>query len=554
MEHAGAFIGGAIRVLTGQSKLPGDNSRWYFEASRPILYNDPDSPIAEFPYFTFLYGDMHPHLLVMPVYSLALGWILNLLFWPKSRIRWAGRISGLITAGLVFGSFRAAHTWDFPTFIALGILVILWHVWNLESDSIKQKIQTGLIYEVAFVGIAILFYWPFTQWFKTEYSALELWQGRRTPLVDYFFVFGLALFAMISLLIRDLFPNLKSAYQNWIAASKQRIQNAFSWSYLKWYLAILIGIYILGLIWVSDYQVVAFGIPLLMGIAYLILFRRDLSMLHRVTWILFGLGLSITLFVEVFVLKGDGGRSNTVFRFYNQAWLILGLATSLALIDLLTNMQNWTSLAKYVWGIILGVIVLLGATYPLIATNEKITDRWPDIQNPPHAVDGALFMLGDVLSQNPAIYMDENRIINLSHDYAAILYMQDHISGSPVVVEGHTEEYRWGSRFSVYTGLPSVVGWSWHVRQHNSLLDGAIIEKLINDLNDFYNTQDLQVTKQFLSQHQVQYIIVGDLERGYYDANGLNKFQDMVNQGMLKIVFGDNSVNTTTIFKVVNIK
>ena len=166
-------------------------------------------------------------------------------------------------------------------------------------------------------------------------------------------------------------------------------------------------------------------------------------------------------------------------------------------------------------------------------------------------------MLGDTSSpsgKDPAIYNDDNRMLNLSLDYAAILYMQDHISGSPVIVEGHTEEYRWGSRFSVYTGLPSVVGWSWHVRQHNSLLDGAIIEKLINDLNDFYNTQDLQVTKQFLSQHQVQYIIVGDLERGYYDANGLNKFQDMVNQGMLKIVFGDNSVNTTTIFKVVEVE
>jgi uncharacterized membrane protein len=132
--------------------------------------------------------------------------------------------------------------------------------------------------------------------------------------------------------------------------------------------------------------------------------------------------------------------------------------------------------------------------------------------------------------------------------------MQDHVSGSPVLVEGHTEEYRWGSRFSIYTGLPSVVGWSWHVRQHNELLDGAIVDKLIEDVNNFYNTGDVQLAKQFLDQHQVQYIIVGDLERAYYDANGLKKFQDMVNQGMLKMVFGDNSVNTTTIFEVVEVK
>ena len=202
----------------------------------------------------------------------------------------------------------------------------------------------------------------------------------------------------------------------------------------------------------------------------------------------------------------------------------------------------------------LGMLVLFAVSYPLIATNMKMTDRWPGIQNPPHTLDGAMFMLGDAGRLNPAIYNDDNHLLNLSHDYAAILYMQDHISGSPVIVEGHTEEYRWGSRFSIYTGLPSIVGWSWHVRQHNSLLDGAIIEKLIEDVNNFYNTGDVQAAEQFLNQHQVQYIIVGDLERAYYVANGLNKFQDMVNQGLLKMVFGDNSANTTTIFEVVEAK
>ena len=554
MEHAGAFIGGAIRVLTGQTSLPGSNGQWYFEASRPILHDGPDTPIAEFPFFTFLYGDMHPHMLVMPIYALALGWVLNLLLRPVSRIKWTSRISGLIAAGLIFGSFRASHTWDFPTFIGLGALVIFWNGWRTKTDSVQHTIQSIFIYELAFVGVAVAFYWPFTHWFKTEYASLELWEGLRTPLVDYLFVFGLSLFVMISLLIRDLSPNIKSGYQHWISALKLRFFSIFGWRYLKWYLAVLAVLYIMAVLWLSDYQVLTVGIPLLMGMAYLIAAGRELSVLQKVTWTLFGLGLSITLFVEVFVLKGDSGRTNTVFRFYDQAWFILGLATSLALVDLLTGMQYWNRFTKYTWGFMLGVLVLFAASYPLIATNKKMTDRWPDIQNPPHTLDGAIFMLGDASSLNPAIYNDNNRPLNLSHDYAAILYMQDHISGSPVFVEGHTEEYRWGSRFSIYTGLPSVVGWSWHVRQHNSLLDGAIVERLIEDLNNFYNTGDVQAAKQFLDKHQVRYIIVGDLERAYYDANGLDKFQDMVNQGVLKMVFGDNSANTTTIFEVGEVK
>jgi YYY domain-containing protein len=552
-EHAGAAIGGAIRVLSGETTLPGNNGRWYFEASRPILQQKPDTPIAEFPYFTFLYGDMHPHMLVMPIYALIFGWALNLLLWPSSRIKWASRIPGLIAAGFIFGVFRASHTWDFPTFVGLGALAIFWNVWRLKTDSVKQAIQTIFVYELAFVAIAMFFYFPFAQWFKTEYVSLELWGGLRTPLVDYLFVFGLSLFVMITLLVRNLSPDLKAGYQNWTFAARQRFSNIFKWSYLRWYLAVLAVLYILAWLWLADYQVLSLGIPLLIGIAYLIVVRRKMPLLQQVMWVLFGLGLSITLFVEVFVLKGDSGRSNTVFRFYNQAWFIFGLATSLALVEVVTGMRNWSWPAKFTWIFILGVLVLSAASYPLIATNMKVTDRWPDIKNPPHALDGSQFMLGDADSLNPAIYNDENRMLNLSKDYAAIQFMQDYVSGSPVFVEGHTEEYRWGSRFAIYTGLPSVVGWSWHVRQHNSLLDGAIVDRLIDEVNTFYNTGDVQLAEQFLAKYQVRYIVVGDLERAYYDANGLGKFQNMVDQGVLKVVFEDNSANTTTIFEVVEI-
>ena len=105
------------------------------------------------------------------------------------------------------------------------MLVILWDGWRNRTDSIKHTIQDILLYELAFVGIAVAFYWPFTQWFKTEYASLELWKGYRTPLIDYLFVFGLFLFVMISLLIRDLSPNLKAGYQNWVSDLKQRFIN-----------------------------------------------------------------------------------------------------------------------------------------------------------------------------------------------------------------------------------------------------------------------------------------------------------------------------------------
>jgi uncharacterized membrane protein len=98
------------------------------------------------------------------------------------------------------------------------------------------------------------------------------------------------------------------------------------------------------------------------------------------------------------------------------------------------------------------------------------------------------------------------------------------------------------------------VGWSWHVRQQDSLLDGANVDKRIDDVNNFYNTGDIQAAQDFLKQYQVKYIIVGDLERAYYDPAGIAKFREMVNQGLLQIVFGDSTPNTTSIYEVLNAK
>jgi uncharacterized membrane protein len=57
------------------------------------------------------------------------------------------------------------------------------------------------------------------------------------------------------------------------------------------------------------------------------------------------------------------------------------------------------------------------------------------------------------------------QMMDLSEDYRAIRWMQDNVQGSPVIVEANCTEYRWCTRFTIYTGLPGVVGWNWHPQQ-----------------------------------------------------------------------------------------
>ena len=115
--------------------------------------------------------------------------------------------------------------------------------------------------------------------------------------------------------------------------------------------------------------------------------------------------------------------------------------------------------------------------------------------------------------------------MDLSLDYSAIRWMQDHVKGSPVIVEANTPEYRWGTRYTIYTGLPGVVGWSWHQRQQRALFPGDWVSNRIQEITEFYNTRDPVAAMAFINKYSVKYIIVGQLERNLYNPDGLAKFE-----------------------------
>jgi len=122
-----------------------------------------------------------------------------------------------------------------------------------------------------------------------------------------------------------------------------------------------------------------------------------------------------------------------------------------------------------------------------------------------------------------AHYFDFGVSIDLSEDYHAIRWMQENVPGSPVIVEANCPEYRWCSRFTIYTGLPGVVGWNWHQRQQRALMSNQVWDR-IGEITTFYTTSDPAAAQAFLRKYNVRYIIVGQLERAEYIGEGLLKF------------------------------
>jgi uncharacterized membrane protein len=237
--------------------------------------------------------------------------------------------------------------------------------------------------------------------------------------------------------------------------------------------------------------------------------RPHIGLPKQVVLTMFGVGLALTFMVEVVVLRGDIGRMNTVFKFYLQVWEMFAISAGAALIWTLMDLYQWNRKLQLVWS--LAVMLLVGGAllYPLTATTAKMRDRFA--MAAPHTLDGMAFM------EYVDNYFDQGVFINLAEDYNAIRWMQDNVAGSPVIVEVSTPEYRWGSRFTVYTGLPGVVGWHNHQQQQRGAAMGEEVTQRIISISEFYNTRSIDAAVDFLTEYQVRYIIVGGLERAYFE-------------------------------------
>jgi uncharacterized membrane protein len=261
----------------------------------------------------------------------------------------------------------------------------------------------------------------------------------------------------------------------------------------------------------------------------ILLFRPDMQVEKRIVLFFVGTGLVMTLFVELIVLRGDIGRMNTVFKFYLQTWLLFAVSAAAALGWMVESIQvsmNNIGNAKPAWTLFWEVavflLVLAAALYPLTAVPAKIDDRME--QSAPHTLDGMKYM-------EYSHYQDQNTDMDLSQDYAAIRWMQENIKGSPVIIEGNVPEYRWGTRFTIYTGLPGVVGWNWHQRQQRGVASTEWVTERVAEVGSFYQTTDMDQVKLLLNKYQISYIVVGQLEEAYYPGTGLQKFPE--NEGKL---------------------
>ena len=596
-------IPGLAESQVVNSWYPGNVFWWWWHASRVLAdknflgQNIIVQPIDEFPFFSFLLGDNHPHVLALPFVLLAIGLAFNLLLRqmsgehilhrstaselsergkegsmafgedgsePQPRPHWWNPVAFaldndwllFIFSALILGALGFLNTWDLPIYLSLVVLA-----YGLGLVMAKGRLDREIILRVVSLGLglgvlSVLLYIFFFLSFSSQAAGILPYVFPPTRLPQYLVMFGTFIFLLTCFLV---------GYLRQFGEQRGRLLKfAFTW----WWRILLtcIGLYLLIMLLIALVLYLQQLLPgstlaatiqsVLGGMSLSQAFGASVSARLRDPWLMLLLsallalvlanvgsliqkrstsdepqpeiisplpalssdafvflliftGLALTLVVEFLYLRDSFGvRMNTVFKFYYQAWVMMGCASAYGVWWLLDRLQKPVSRVLFVSGAVL--FIGLGLVYTLMA----IPSRAGDFTGPAD-LDGA----SSIASNNP-------------DDWAAIQWLDKNAetgmpSGTvPVILEAPSitiagTSYRGGSytyvgRISAFTGFPTVLGWAGHESQWRGNYDEQARRE--PDIATIYTISNGQTALDLLHKWNVSYVILGQPEMDYINS------------------------------------
>lgn len=478
MGNAATFVD---LVLKQQEKY------WYPSATRYIA-----KTIHEFPMYNFVVNDLHGQVFDLPVSFLMIA-LLFVVFKhitaksneanassirPMLKVVWSGRFFWLFVSFAFFvGAAYAINAWDYPIYLFLAGLTI-WIGLALAASGVSRGWTSYIRWNV--VGIALL-------------------------------LAG----ALVALSIGLFYPYW------W---DYTRIYAQFSWVGVEW----RSPVFQFAAAWGNHF--IGGGLFFL----FFILPRRSRASGHRPLNAC-GEFLKILFFGSLFLILACENahiddiylktpRANTVYKFYYQAWLWLGLVVAFGYRSFFIFMRVRGRCFLAVASLILVANLFVGFLF----TGMAIKQGFGGFRRSHWTLDGL-------------DYLKKAR----NSDYAAIHWLNDNIKGQPTIVEAVGESFSEFGRISVFTGFPTVLGWPGHEMLWRGFYDGPIrpvttlfiktgkpdtIRIRRSEIGTLYETADVAVAKELLEKYEVSYVYVGGLERKQYKKLNEEKFRQIAKQ------------------------
>jgi uncharacterized membrane protein len=572
---------------------------WWWRASRVIHdcsfqgllsgnCNPPNGDwevIDEFPFFSFMLGDVHPHVLALPFVLLALALALNLLSnrqtgkSPNPQIDKSANLQSLLSdfIGLAFGGWPEfvlyavclgalgfLNTWDFPIYLfvvtlAFALRRALTGARNWAAEAIAAGLGLGIL--------GGIMYLPFYLGFQSQAGGILPNLFNPTKLQQFLVFFGPFLFVIASYLV--IISRGTAPLHGW-----RRLPSLLALTWGGPVAALLaVGLSLTlsptARTWVEELLRQP-DLQALLGnanLGSLALMAARIRLSHPWTFLFLGGLLAWVLLLLLPTADshfgplgrrplttdqrpttdvGDqpsavSGQPSSVVQLSAAdlfALILIGVGLLLPLAvefvylrDLFgTRMNTVFKFYFQAW-----VLLALAAAYAASVVLSRV-----------HGLAGMAWRLGlTLLVLAGLVYpvlaipsktgnfggeptLDGMAWLKAAHpdDYAAIRWLQTNAPDGAVILEAPGDSYSYTGRVSALTGLPTPLGWDFHEFQWRGSYDEPARRQ--PEIDILYNSVDPAQTLTLLDKYAITYIYVGRLERERYNPSGLAKFERLM--------------------------
>ncbi len=466
-------LAGPREWLFGKRPLDWD----YFWATSRVVRDT----INEYPFWSLVFADLHAHVLAIPIFLFFAAAALHLVRLHGDTPAGArARLVGAVLVGFLAAAQALTNAWDVPLLAGLLVVVAVSAALMPGRPSFGSFGRAGLALVVA-AGSAYALARPL--WVRIG-GAPGIGRNLEASAsgLDQVTVFGLFFFLAIAW---------------WFAAVSSRLSDRKAPRAARW-LFIAAGSGALCVLALRRPDAfLALGVVLFLGAFFLLAETRD----DRLALGFLATAFFLVLFCQRLYIYD---RMNTFFKLYLEAWLLFATATAVLVFrarERRGTIDRWILPARAGAALLAAAALFTSAT----AGRAAVSRHFAPYTGP--SLDGLRYLE----TLHPG-------------EYRAVLWLRQTVAGTPVILEAQGPSYQDFGRISMLTGLPTVLGWDYHVKQRGN--SESEIEARRAAVQAIYANPEPARVAGLLKRYRVGYVYVGWLEKKTYPAAGLQKFRN----------------------------
>jgi YYY domain-containing protein len=539
-------------------------------------------------------------LIALPFGVLVIGLALDWALVSHQRLTLRQDLFKLLVLIISLGALGAINTWDLPTYALLVAGAFALRGWQ---DARARGLIGGALVAAAIAALAVAAYWPFYEHYVPLVGSREGGQigrflgfvAQSSPLKPWLSIWGLFLFLAGSYLLvawrarRAAVVESAAHTQPSISEHPERSTASFCRAESKeagmldetpgaeagqadpartqpsggqrgWLIGGLAVFAVAALLVALGYPTAAIAaVPLCLSLPLIVprATRPGSPLEDRFVALLLAMGLAVVAGIEVLYLRdflagGEWYRMNTLFKFSVPAWVFLGLAGSVMLDRAWAAANRAATWIGLPWQTALAALLGLSFIFLAVGVRARVEDRFPGPRPAIGTLDGSAYM-----TVGQYTWPNQEHVISLEHERAAIRWLLENVKGSPVIAEAPAATYEvdgavaaydyyraGGLRVASLTGLPTFLGQHQYEQR-----PGAQVGQRQAIAQEFFQTTDVSYAQRLMRQLRVGYIYVGTLERLLFSPDALRKFDVLVDAGVLEVAYRNPDV---TIYRVVH--